>query len=920
MSSKLTRGWIFLLMLPCFFSNPQAWATESLRQPQILPDSLKRSVQQVIASKPEDLLVVLKNGLTVFIHRSTESNVVSARVLVKTGAIYEGRFLGAGLSHYLEHVVSGGTTRSFTEAEARERLKRLGGASNAYTSYDRTAYYIDTSASLWKEALDLLLSYVSECVLDPGEVKREKSVIQQEFKLGENNPQRELWKLFTATAYRAHPVGIPIIGYEEVFVQQSREDLLEYYRSKYQPQNMVVSLAGSVDPLQVLEFVVEKSDAFQRTAAPPEALPAEPEQIAPRRAEKEMESARLVSAMIGFPSVPLDHPDLYALDVLAILMGDGRTSRLYRRLKDMENKVLSVGTSSWTPDFVRGQFIVSATLPGENWPGVLEDIRDEIERLKNEPPSMRELEKAKKNVIAQQVFGNESMSARASSLARSYLATGDPYFDDKYVEGIEKVSPEEVREVARKYLDASRMNVAVIKPPAASTSAEKDPPTETTPAAMGAETDGVRVKELSNGLKVLVKADNVLPMVTIQLYGLGGLFMENGDEPGLSAFTADLLTAGTKRRSKQEIAEAVESVGGNLSSGAGNNTYHVTLQVLQQDLDMALDILSDVILDATFPPEEIEKQRQETLLALHRQDENWQAEIMLLFKHEFFPDSSYGHNRLGTEASVKGFTREDLKRFRDRMARPEHSVLAVYGDVRPQEVFERIEKAFGSWEKGSGDKKERTKPATGPRLTESRIVEKMTDKSSAALFVGAEGLSIEDEDRPVLDVLDSLLSGIGYPGGRLHEALRGKADLVYLVHAFPFYGLGTGYFGVITQTTMGNFAEVKEIIMSNLQRLRDEPVPAGEMRDAAEMAVTMHHLSLETLSSQAQSATVNEVLGLGWNYDERYPDLLRTVTAEDVQELANKLFAHTLAVEAIPENPVEAIIPPEQERHTHVDH
>jgi len=920
MSSKQTWGWIFLLMLPCLLSNPQAWATESLKQPRILSDSLKRSVQQVIPSKPEDLLVVLKNGLTVFIHRSTESNVVSARVLVKTGAIYEGRFLGAGLSHYLEHVVSGGTTRSFTEAEARERLKRLGGASNAYTSYDRTAYYIDTSASLWKEALDLLLSYVSECVLDPGEVKREKSVIQQEFKLGENNPQRELWKLFTATAYRAHPVGIPIIGYEEVFVQQSREDLLEYYRSKYQPQNMVVSLAGSVDPLQVLEFVVEKSDAFQRTAAPPEALPAEPEQIAPRRAEKEMESARLVSAMIGFPSVPLDHPDLYALDVLAILMGDGRTSRLYRRLKDMENKVLSVGTSSWTPDFVRGQFIVSATLPGENWPGVLEDIRDEIERLKNEPPSMRELEKAKKNVIAQQVFGNESMSARASSLARSYLATGDPYFDDKYVEGIEKVSPEEVREVARKYLDASRMNVAVIKPPAASTSAEKDPPTETTPAAMGAETDGVRVKELSNGLKVLVKADDALPMASVQLYGLGGLFMENGDEPGLSAFTADLLTAGTKRRSKQEIAEAVESAGGSLSSGAGNNTYHVTLQVLQQDLDMALDILSDVILDATFPPEEIEKQRRETLLAIQRQDENWQAEIMLLFKHEFFPDNSYGHNRLGTEASVKGFTREDLKRFRDRMARPEHSVLAVYGDVRPQEVFERIEKAFGSWEKGSGDKKERTKPATGPRLTESRIVEKMTDKSSAALFVGAEGLSIEDEDRPVLDVLDSLLSGIGYPGGRLHEALRGKADLVYLVHAFPFYGLGTGYFGVITQTTMGNFAEVKEIIMSNLQRLRDEPVPAGEMRDAAEMAVTMHHLSLETLSSQAQSATVNEVLGLGWNYDERYPDLLRTVTAEDVQELANKLFAHTLAVEAIPENPVEAIIPPEQERHTHVDH
>jgi len=194
----------------------------------------------------------------------------------------EGKYFGAGLSHYLEHILSGGSTRSFTEAQAKERLDRIGGSTNAYTSYDRTVFYINTAAEHWQDSLDLLLSYVSENLLDPNEIQREKPVIQQEMKLGENNPNSELWKLFMKTAYRENPVSVPVIGFEEAFVKQNRDALVDYYTERYQPQNMIVVVSGNVDRNAVLEFVANKTKDFLPGKSEPVNVPAEPAQVSSR--------------------------------------------------------------------------------------------------------------------------------------------------------------------------------------------------------------------------------------------------------------------------------------------------------------------------------------------------------------------------------------------------------------------------------------------------------------------------------------------------------------------------------------------------------------------------------------------------------------------------------------------------------------
>jgi zinc protease len=349
-------------------------------------------------------------------------------------------------------------------------------------------------------------------------------------------------------------------------------------------------------------------------------------------------------------------------------------------------------------------------------------------------------------------------------------------------------------------------------------------------------------------------------------------------------------------------------VGGTLEAKSDNQTYHVSIKVLKEDLELALDILADMVRNAQFPQEELEKKRKDVLVAIQRQDESWQAEVLRLFKKGYFKDSPFEHDRLGTAEAVGGYKRDDLFAFQRRMVNPNHSVLAVFGDIDAQAALEGIRRRLGDW------KAEPLKLPVYPNETRmiaaDRLLEKKNEKVSAALFVGANGLPLASNRRATLDVLDGVLSGASFPGGRLFEALRGKEDLIYAVSAFPFYGVNAGFFGVITQTTMGNLEKVQNIIVSHLRQLMEQPVPAEELELTKDMILTMRRLDNESQDAQAQNAALNEVLGLGWDYEERSNEEIKAVTAQQIQELAKELFGHLLIASTLPEHPVEILAAP----------
>ncbi|SFM86397.1 M16 family metallopeptidase [Thermodesulforhabdus norvegica] len=856
----------------------------------------EKGVDFVIPSKPGDTFVVLKNGLTLLISRDPLSPLVAIRIAVKTGSLYEPPL--SGLSHYLEHVVAGGSTKRFSEKEAQELVKKLGGATNASTSYATTEYYITTLPEKWQTALDLMLSYLHDCLFDPREVEREKGVILREMQMGENNPERQLWYLFFRSAYRIHPVRNPVIGAKEVFEKLSRDDLIDYYRRWYVPSRMVISVVGPVQGDEVIRTVAQRTSNWETGAVSEPVLPDEPLPVREKRIVKTMNFVKQPRTMIGFPSVTVYDPRMYPLDVLAEILGGAKSGLLVRRLKDELNLVTDIIAFNWTPSFVRGQFIISFDRFSESRPEDVEmAVREVIEEVKADGVTKRELEAAKKRISARFVFERQTAMARAASLISSYIETGDPYFEESYVEKISQVSQKDVQSAAKKYLDWSRATVVSLEPPGLEVGKK--------PAVQGAPSSALHRPEimtLENGLRVLIKSDRRSPALYIKLYGIGGQITDPPEKPGLAHFVGSLLTSGTRRYTREEIVQRIEALGGEISCGAGRNSYFLSIKLLRDDLPTGLKILKEILTSSTFPPEEIEKKRRETLTEIGRLKERWEQELLLELHGRFFSKHPYRFSQLGTLEAVKEFSREDVVDYYRRVIVPSDAVLAVYGDVDVDKLKRVLKKTLGKWNRKKEVSPLRVFPKEVDPAEPGKTFRILTEKSSAGLLIATSGLDIHSPLRPALDVLDAHLSGIQYPGGRLHEALRGGANnYVYVVHAFPFYGVKGGYFGIITQTAPEKVNRVLSIIFDELKRVMDRPLSSTELAEAKEMILTMKTFSLESIEAQASEEALNELLGLGRDYRARYEEKLKALSSEEVQKLARELFKRYIIIESLPE-------------------
>lgn len=853
------------------------------------------SVDRIIPSKyPSDKFVKLKNGLTVLVRSDKSTPIVSINLLVKAGSLYEPPL--SGLSHYLEHVVAGGSTKSLKENEVKQKIEQMGGASNAFTSHNRTVYYINTTEDHYRDALDLILSFAREASLDPSEVEREKGVIMEEFRMGENSIERQLHTLFFETAYQKHPVRYPVIGRMDVFSRQSRNDLELYYRKRYIPTNMIICVVGPVSPDEVISSVSTKTSSWEYEPSEETIFPEEPLPLIQRWAEKELPFAKQERVMIGFPTVTLSDSDAYPLDLLAVITGEGSSSLLVKELKDRKELVTSVSVSHWSPSFVRGQFIISLIpVPGK-WSEALDTLKNTFLAISNQGISEEDLETAKRKIISQNIFERTTSSGQAMSLLSSFYETGDPYFDEAYVEKIKAITIDDVQQAVKKYINWDVATIARIIPPSASGNKSSQVLTEST------SQNHASLKILPNGLKLITKTDRKLPVVSVELHGLGGQLLDSPDKPGLSNLTASLLTAGTENYSKDDIFRIIESRGGSITAGSGRNSYFVSIKVLSGDIAKAIDILADIVTKANFPETEVEKKRREIILSLERIKENWQQELLSVFHEHFFKKNNPYHFPLsGTKESITKITRSDLIELYNKMVAPKRSVIAIFGDINEEEVFNLVSERFSSWNRDETPISYPEEAEFYPAETSS--IEIKSFKTAAGILVGTGGLGIDDPRRPILDMIDAAISGIGYPSGRLHEALRGgNQDLVYVVHGFPFYGIRSGYFAILAQTSTGNRSKVKGIILDELKKMATVPLTNREISTAKNKIVTMEALSLEDISAQARDAALNEALGLGWNFREKLRKALDEVTQESIMELAKDLFSKTLTIETLPQD------------------
>lgn len=855
--------------------NRQVFSQQTSQPGEDVPTVTKR------LAYPDGVTVAeLSNGLTIIVQENPTVSAATVRCYVKyTGSIYEGEHLGAGLSHVLEHVVSGGTTTKRSEQEIAALIDRFGGKTNAYTTTNMTCYYIDCPAQHVGEVIELMADAMQRVAFEPKEFERELKVVKQELSDGEVSRSRVLWKLLSQTLYLVHPARHPVIGYLDVLNRTSNEAIVNFYRQRYVPNNQVFVVVGNVRTDEVIAQIAAQYRGIGRAPETYIPLEEEPPQLSPRRAVREMEG-QATDLALAWPTVKLTDPDLYPLDVLADILARGESSRLVRRLQRERPLALKVDAASATPEYVRGWFGVLATCPPENYEEVRRIILEEVYRIKEELVPESELTRAKKKKVSDWIFERESLHGTAESLARSYLATGDPLFDKLYTQRIQAVTAEQVREVARKYFVPERLNEVVIAPLG---QAPQAPST-----AVQTRESEIVFFQLANGVRVLIKRQPRLPIVSMHVAMLGGNLLETPETAGRTALLAGMLDKGTRQYTADQIAELFDDLDARVQFVPGRNTLLASLSILKDSFPQAAALVVECLREPRFAEEEFAKVKKLALDAIAQRSANPQAEAQELFADLLPADCPYHILTGGKKETVERLTLDDLRTYHRQILNPKTMVVAVFGDIEPEKVRSQVESWFGDLRV----------PPDAPTISFDRnnaipqviTGHKQIQKPTAVVVMGYPGPSIRDAaDYTAMMVLDTIMSGYDYPGGWLHEELRG-AGLVYGVHALQITGPAPGFFVIIAQTRPESLGEVVARIQDKVEKAKRGDFTEEEFERAKELLISYHAQQNLTVASQAMQAALDELYGLGYDYDKGFDERVKAVTLEDVKRVAKKYF------------------------------
>ncbi len=860
------------------------------------PAQATASQRPLLAPKPggredvsDPVAYKLQNGMTVILQRNSAAPVVAFNVWVKVGSTDE-TDSEAGIAHVIEHMLFKGTTTRPVGRIAQE-IEGAGGEINAFTTFDHTVYHIVIASRYAGTALDVLADALQHSTFDPDEYARERLVVLEEILRAEDSPDRQVGNALFGTVFQRHPYGRPVIGYSNIVANYPRDAIYAFYQKWYKPNNMALVVAGDFDPAALRPQIEKVFAGWKEAPLPPRTKPAEPKQAA-YRGTVLAKPVNRTYLQFGWhiPSVKSD--DVFALDVLAQILGQGESSRLYQDVKVEKELVQSIYAYAYTPE-EPGIFSVGMTLDAEKTQEAARAALAETFRLRHDLVTPFELRKAKTNIESEFVYTRETVEGQARNLGYFQTVIGDLGYQKTYLDKVAQVTLEDVRRVARTYLTAEAMSAALLLPEAetgrataddlgltgreAYTAVEQAAARTQAPAADGEVTRVV----LDNGLIVLVKEAYAVPIVSFRLAFLGGLRFETAQTAGLDNFLAGMLTKGTTNRSALEIAREIESIAGGIDGDSGKNTFGVSATVLSKYLDEGLDLFADVVLNPSLPETEVAKRRRDVLAAIKAQEDNPSSYAFKLFNKALFPNHPYGLNVLGTEQSVKALGRRELVDFYSTYAVPNNAVLAVVGDVSTSDIIERIKAEFGGW-----PRKAVALPDPAPQAPHGPVViEETKPKAQAQIVMGNLGTTFDDPDKYALQVMNAVLSG---QGGRLFFELRDKESLAYALSSFSSEGLEPGVFGVYIGSAPEKIPAATAGLIRELDKIRTEKISPEELTRAKRYLIGSFEIDLQRGSAVAMNLALNELYGLGYDEYRRYGSKVNAVTVDDVLRVAQK--------------------------------
>jgi zinc protease len=855
----------------------------------------------------------LKNGMNVLLAESRKSPVLSIQMWVRTGSADEKKG-EEGISHFIEHLVFKGS-RQFKVGEMAAAVEAAGGEINAYTSFDQTVFYVTLSKQFEDVGLNVIAEMMGFPSFDSQEIDNEREVVIEEIKRSHDNLPRQASRLLFSTMYPKHPYGLPVIGFEENIRNYTREEILSYYNGRYNPANMTLVVAGDFSSADFKKKIEKNFGEFKPQKLRKSVRP---------KVKKQTKAVRLVQGSsfeeamchLAWRAPNADHKDIAALEVLALIFGQGESSRLYQKLRLEDACVHSIGASVFTakdPGFVA----ISASLNPENLAQTLGGILHELEKILSEPPTSDEFTKAIINMSSEQFYSMETVDGLARKYGHFEDLFHDPLYFEKFLKQMQELTPKDVLKVARKYLTPKTMSMVILTPEAHQAAAkaafsqfEKD--FKKRWVKIGKKIPNVRIKksrgwkwknqkaheqeiekiDLPNGATLIVRPSFETPVVSVRLACLGGARCEPEKWRGGTELLSRVWTAGAGAYDEKSYNEKVDSLAAGISAFGGRHTIGLNLTALSPLFDEASDLFWTTFFDPHFSKASAEREVHSMIDNLRTRKDNPSQIAILNFMKSMFGDHPYGWDPYGSEQSLANLDGEVVRSLWSQTVSPEGLVVVASGAVDVGHWSRRLQELFKDWKKTAA-------PPPSPKLnfpSENQKIFEKSEKAQSHIVLGFPGLKITDERKYALQVLQSVLAG---QGGRLFVELRDKASLAYSVAPLRMDGLDGGYFGAYIGCSPEKSKKAIEMLEVEFKKLQDTLIEPEELSRAQRYLMGRHDIELQRNSNITSSILFDQVYGIDYRDTYRFADYIREVRREDVQDIARELFKKPAVISVV---------------------
>ena len=820
----------------------------------------------------------LDNGQTVVIEQVKNNPIVTIDTWIKTGSINEDDS-NSGISHFLEHLFFKGTETHPT-GDFDKILESKGAITNAATSKDFTHYYITISSKYFDKALELHADMLLHPQVPRKEMEKERKVVLEEIAKDANSPVNICYENLNNLLYTTHPYKRKVIGSAKVVENVSREEILNYYKQHYAPSNMTTIIIGDVDPQHALaEIKKDFNKPYQKISNPKYK---KEKMLSSQKRNVSYMPTQTGYMMIGFRDADISSNDTYALDVLATILGNGRSSRLYQSLKEQKQLVnsISAGNSTMKDD---GIFIINANFLPHNAQKVENAIFTEISKIKGFGVSDTDLKIAKKIIESDTYYSRESVSNIAQELGYVITLTGNSDYYNSYLNKINKVTANDIKRVANKYLTKNNSAISIILPERKDCIAPLNNKSTHTADLISSNNTTTKYK-LDNNATLLL-TDNVYnDIVAISIQMKGGKFLE--PVRGTSTLFADLLMKGTEKYSAIELAKALEENGINISFTPSADAFNISVQTTKNQVETAIELLDDMLNNSTFDDIEIEKDRTLTLNKIRQSKDNPLNLAIDGYKSQIYKDSVYSTSYTLMEKSIPNVTREDIKLYQTSILNPENIVISVNGNVDKNKLINGFGNMFVDKKQG---KFNYTKYSI-PKITAySQKIKKIDKQQTAWVILGWQTDGVcNTKDYATLEVINTILgSGMS---SRLFRSVREQEGLAYQVGTSYKPNILAGAFNVYVGTNPNTLEKAKEKMLNEINKLKTQFVSDKELKEAKDRLLGEFVIALETNSDKATTIGWFEASGRGYDFIDKYTNLINSVTVSDIVEVANKYF------------------------------